>query len=118
VRPETPKVLLLGSTVVVGATSALLPSVSGCGTILFQMVVLGAWGIVARISSGAFADAHHGPVWIVALLLNLGLFLVLALPVYLLTRRKAAGLGAVALVAWLAFYIACLFFLFPATDGP
>jgi len=36
----------------VGASTAALPIVTGYGTVLFQLVTLGAWGLVATMTSG------------------------------------------------------------------
>src|SRR4051795_12139174 len=67
---------LLAAACIVGASAVALPQVTGHGTILFQLVALGAWGIVARITSGRYADTRHPVVWSVSLVLNLMLFLV------------------------------------------
>jgi hypothetical protein len=115
---SAPRHVLVGSISLVGVSTAVLPSVTGYGTGLFQIVVLGAWSIVAHLSSGRFADQHQGPVWFVALLLNVVLFLVPALVVYLPGRKRLPMLTMIVLVSWLGFYLASLFFLFPATDGP
>ena len=111
------RALLLGA-VAVAASTAVLPSIGGYGTILFQVVVLGAWGILAAISSGQFADLHHGPLWAIALLLNLVLFLVPATSLWVVTRRKWPIACAALLIAWCMFYLLSLFLFFPATDGP
>ena len=103
---------------VVLASTALLPSITGYGTVLFQVVVLGAWGIVAALTSGLFADLHHPVVWIVAAALNLLLFALPTTAIYFSTRTRWPLLGGCAIGAWLAFYLASLFALFPATDGP
>ena len=117
-QPKTPRRVLLTSAAVVGASTALLPSVTGYGTVLFQLVALGAWSIVAQLSSGRFADLHHGPVWAVAFCLNLTLFLIVAVPIYRFTRGRVPLAGVIALASWMLFYLGCLFVLFPATDGP
>jgi len=95
-----------------------LPWITGYGTVLFQVVVLGAWGIVAAVTSTTFADQHHGPMWFVALILNVTLFLLPALAIFYLSRNRWPRLGAVGLSVWAAFYLLALFVLFPATDGP
>jgi len=53
----TPARTLIATAGAVGASTVLLPSISGYGTLLFQLVALGGWGIVAAITSDAFADA-------------------------------------------------------------
>lgn len=111
------RALLLGA-VAVAASTALLPSIGGYGTTLFQVVVLGAWGILAAVTSGQYADVHHGPVWAIALLLNLVLFVVPAVLLWLVSRRRWPVACAALLIAWCLFYLLSLFLLFPATDGP
>ncbi len=115
---STSRHVLVGSASLVALSTAVLPSVTGYGTTLFQIVVLGAWSIVAHLSSGAFADQHQGPVWFVTLILNVVLFLVPALAVYVPGRKRLPMLTVVVLLSWLSFYLASLFFLSPATDGP
>jgi len=102
----------------VAASTAALPTVTGYGTVLCQSVVLTAWGLVAAVASGRYADLHHGPVWFVALLLNVGVFSVPALAIFFLARRRWPKVSSIGLLAWTAFYLLSLFVLFPATDGP
>jgi hypothetical protein len=113
--------MLLVTTGAVGASTAILPilpTIGGNGTILFQVVVLGAWGIIASLTSGEYADLNHGPVWLVALLLNLLLFLVPALVIWLITRNHWPLTSTISLAVWCLFYLSALFVLFPATDWP
>ena len=114
----TPAKTLIATAGAVGASTALLPSISGYGTLLFQLVALGGWGIVAAITSDAFADAHHSWVWSVAFVLNLLLFLVPASIIWLYGRRRWPFACSMVLAGWCLFYLASLFVLFPATDGP
>jgi hypothetical protein len=114
----TPTKTLVAAASAVGASTALLPGVTGYGTLLFQLVALGAWGIVAAITSGAYADANHPWVWSVALVLNLALFLIPAFIIWLTGRKRWPVACSVTLGVWCAFYLASLFVLFPATDGP
>lgn len=116
-RP-TPKQVLIGATAAVVVSTAFLPLVPGYGTNLGQGVALGGRALVARAASSVFADQHHGVVWGVAALLNGLLFFVPGWAIYAVTRRKRPGLGAGLLVAWCLFYLASLFWLFPALDGP
>lgn len=104
--------------VLVALSTLAFPYVSGYGMQLFQVVALGAWALVAAVTSGMFADQHHLVVWPLAAVLNTVLFSLVALPLYFLLRRRAPMLVSVALLAWFVFYVACLFVLFPATDGP
>jgi hypothetical protein len=103
---------------VVAVSTAAIPYVTGYGTRLFQLVVLGAFAIVARLSSQVFADQHHSYLWIVAFLLNMVGFSVVAIPLWLLSRRRLRNWGPVLTVCWTVSWIAMLFILFPATDGP
>ena len=110
--------VLICSGMVVGTATAMFPQVTGYGTILFQLVVFSAWRIVALLSSDRFADLHHGVLFSVAFLINLAAFFLVAAPIWALCRNRASRFGSVLLLSWLLFYVACLFFLFPATDGP
>ena len=118
IRGNVPRRVLFTSIAAVGSSTIFLPFVTGYGTILYQIVVLNAWGIVAKVSSGRFADLHHRPVWLVALFLNLAFFLILALPIYRLAKNRLPLLSVIAVVSWTLFYLGSLFVLFPATDGP
>jgi len=106
------------SGVAVALTTVSFPYVTGYGTSLFQLVVLGAWSLIAHLSSGLFADHHHGILYLVALLLNLVGFSFVAVPLWLCFRNRATRFGSFAILGWTVFYVAMLFFLFPATDGP
>jgi len=108
----------MAACAVVIASTAFLPSITGYGTNLFQLVALGAWSIVAALTAGLYADLHHPVVWMVAAVLNLSLFAVPAIGVGLVTRKRWPLVGASIVTAWLVFYLASLFLLFPATDGP
>lgn len=110
--------VLTGTTGAVAASTALLSLATGYGTLLSQAVVLGSWGVVARLVSSGFADQHDGIVWGVVALINSLLFLTPALAIYAVTRRKQPRLGAGLLLGWCLFYLASLFWLFPAGDGP
>jgi hypothetical protein len=114
----TPNVVLASTIGVVGLSTSLLPFVRGYGTVLFQIVVLGAWRIVAGLTSGEFADHHHGPVWVTALLLNMVAFSVPAIAAWLFLRRRVPVLCSLVVSCWCLFYLASLFILFRATDGP
>lgn len=111
------RVLLVCLALVVASTFAL-PYVTGYGTRLFQVVVLGAWSIVAKTTSGAFADQHDLVVWSLSGVLNILGFSIPSLPTYFILHRRAPAATSVALIAWLIFYLGCLFILYPATDGP
>jgi hypothetical protein len=111
------RVFLICLVLVVSGTFAF-PYVTGYGTQLFQVIVLGAWSVVARAASGAFADQNHLAVWSLAGFFNVVGFSIPALIPYSIFRRRAPVLISFALISWLIFYMGCLFILFPATDGP
>jgi hypothetical protein len=113
-----PTKILLAAAGLVGASTAALPGVTGYGTNLFQLVALGAWGIVAAITSDLYADTHHPVAWSVAFVLNLVLFLIPASGIWLTARNRWPVGCSVGISAWCIFYLASLFWLFPATDGP
>ena len=109
---------LIASETTVALTTLTFPFITGYGTVLFQIVVLGAWGIVARVTSGQFADLHHSALWLVALVLNVVAFSLVAVPVWALSRSRAPRFASIAVVLWCALYVSLLFVLVPATDGP
>lgn len=113
-----PRVPLLTGTIIAAAATLLLPAITGYGTILFQWVVLGAWGLVAKVTSSAFADHHSAATWTVAFCLNVGAFFLPASILRLSLARLWPRLYAVTMIGWILLYLASLLFLFPATDGP
>ena len=117
-HPLTPLRVALAGILIVAFSSTVLPSVTGYGTRLFQLVAFGGLSVVAAITSESFAELHHLPVWSVAAVLNLGLFAVPAFAIVRLSRGHRPVVGVALVTAWLVFYLACLFVLFPATDGP
>lgn len=114
----SPTATLVASTMIVGMSTALFPFVTGYGTVLFQNVVLGAWAAIARVSSDIYADRHHAAVWLTALVFNLALFVIPAAVAWLVFHERKPLASSLIIVAWCTFYVACLFVLFPATDGP
>lgn len=114
----TPKNTLVMTTGAVAASTALLTQVSGYGTVLSQAVVLVGWQVVASFASSQVADQNHVAVWVVAVLINALLYFVPASVVSVLTGEKRARLGVGLLLLWCLFYLALLFVLFPASDGP
>jgi hypothetical protein len=115
---EMPTGILLGATGAVAASTAFLAGVTGYGTFLGQLVVLGAWGLVAAVTSGTYADYHSPIVWSVAFVLNLVFFLAPAWLIWRKGRIRWPVGSSIAILAWCTFYLASLFWLFPATDGP
>jgi hypothetical protein len=110
--------ILLATAFTVAASTALLPRVAGYGTTLYEVVTFYAWAIVALVTSGFFADTHHSVLWPVVALVNVALFLVPAAAISLATRKRSPACCSLATLAWCGFYLASLFWLFPATDGP
>jgi NhaP-type Na+/H+ or K+/H+ antiporter len=106
------------STIAVALSGFALPFVTGYGTVLFQAVVLGGWALLAKTTSGRFADQNHGVLWPLVFSLNLFVFVLPAAAMWLPLRRRLPGVAAVLLTCWALLYVAMLFVLFPATDGP
>lgn len=113
-----PTVVFLSALAVVAASTAFLSGVSGYGTVLYQLLALTAWSLLATVTSSEFADQHHAAVWAVAVLTNLFAFSLVAAPVYFAMRHRAPRACGVTLFLWLALYVCSLFVLFPASDGP
>ena len=106
------------TSIVVAASTAALPNVRGYGTVTFQMVVFTAWMLLERATSGDYAAQHDGVRWIITTVVNVVAFWALAVPVWIVLRTRSRFVAATALVAVCAFYLAALFWLVPATDGP
>jgi hypothetical protein len=111
-------ITLIVVTVLVALSTGALYAVTGYGTMLFQLVMLGAWGAVAKIASPAYADNHALPLVAATLVLNLVYFLVPAVAAWLALRKRWPRVSSTVSALWCIFYVACLFILFPATDGP
>ena len=114
----SPDQTLVATVGVVGLSSLFLPFVGGYGTVLFQIVVLNGAAIAARLTSSAFAVRNRELIWGAALLLNVAAFAIPAALIWLGSRKWWPGLSVGLLCGWCAFYLASLFVLFPATDGP
>jgi len=116
-KKQSITVLIVAMTIV-GASTAILPSITGYGTQLFQLVVLGAWGIVAAITSDMFADQHDSIVWTVAFIINVILFTLPAVAIFFTSKSRLPKMTNILTLGWLVFYLNMLFILFPAIDGP
>jgi hypothetical protein len=114
----TPSTVLLACACAVALATPVLFHVHGYGTILLQLVVLGAWGLLAAVSSGAYADHHYWLVMALAVVVNVVLFSVPAVAIVAATARRSPAIAKWAIAAFFAFYLLSLFILFPATDGP
>jgi hypothetical protein len=110
--------VLAGAGCVVTASTLLLPRVTGYGTSLYQLVVLGAWSLLAHLTSETYADSHHPALWTIATAINLALFLIPEAGIWLASRKRLPTICSVATCLWCGFYLLLLFRLFPATDGP
>ena len=110
--------VFLVSAGVIALSAAAFPWVAGYGTVLFQFVAFGGWFLVYKVTSGEFADQHLGLVLLVGSALNVLMFGIIAIPTWLLLRARQGRIGIVTLLLWAFFYLASLFWLFPATDGP
>jgi hypothetical protein len=86
--------------------------------VLDQIVELGSWMIVAKLLSQEYADSHRLVVVLVETIVNVMLFLLPATAVWFPTRKRWPKTSSVATCLWCSIYVLCLFFLFPATDGP
>jgi hypothetical protein len=111
------KAFLAVCAVVAGSTAGL-PFVWGYGTVLFQLVVFSAWDVAAKLSSGTYADQHHELLWTIALFVNLLCFCIVAVPMWLATRKRLPRISVLSIIGWTVLYVAMLFVLFPATEGP
>jgi hypothetical protein len=108
--------VLVASTIGVALTTAAFGHVvnSGPGTILLQFLIIGAALLFVK-----FVVPHHGLMLPAMLLLNMALFLLPAIPIYAVTRKRVPRLGSLLIVCWSILYVAMLFFLFPApNEGP
>ena len=114
----TPNRTFAASLGAVAASTVALPWIGGYGTVLFQVVVLGAWSLLAHLTSQTYADRHHVPLFAIALIINVLLFAIPATLIWTLTRTRWPRASMYALVCWCAFYLASLFVIFRATDGP
>jgi hypothetical protein len=111
------KVFFVSSLTVAGSTAGLA-LVTGYGTRFSQLVIFGAYVLIARLSSSMFAEHHHGTWWTVIFLLNMVSFSVVGVPLWMVARKRFPKSGPSLLVCWTLFYVSMLFILFPATNGP
>ena len=109
---------LVIAVIVVAFSTLIMTTITGYGTSLYQLITLGAWRAIEVLISGDFADGHLGVVWTLALAFNCLLFLVVAGPIWAMLHRRAPQTTTFLIGSWLVFYMALIFVLFPATDGP
>ena len=109
----------LGSGVaLVAASTAALPFVRGYGTTLFQFVWFSAAAIIEAATSNPSMTDRQPTLWLIALVINLTTYLAPLVLAHLCMKRASVGVRVGAIFVWTAFYLAALFILFPATDGP
>lgn len=109
---------LAALTGLIVALTAITFRATGYGTLLSQTILLGSWGLVARLVSPQFADRYDSVVWLVTAVVNGLLFSLPAGIIYHLTRQKLRRFRMPLLIGWTFAYLGLLFWLFPATDGP
>jgi hypothetical protein len=101
------------------AISALfLPGVTGYGTRWFQVVTLYGWHFAQKLTSSDFVYGHRYFGWVAAGIVSTALFAIPTFIVWLICRSRWSSGGRWLIAIWCAFYLACLFALFPATEGP
>jgi hypothetical protein len=113
-----PNRTLLASFGVVGASTAALSWIPGCGTVLYLVVGLTSASLVAGATSDYYADNHPVPVILVAFFLNVLVYGIPATLIWLVSRAKWGHVSGYVLLCWCAFYLASLFVLFPASECP
>ena len=107
-----------GTIALVAACTLLLPTVSGYGTVWSQWLQLGAWTIVAKFTASNFADLHRNWVEGLTIVLSVVAFAIPAGFAWTAIGSQWPRLFRIVLIAWTIFYLAALFFLFPAFSGP
>ena len=113
---ERAKQILLAVTLLVGLSTAAFPFVdaSGGGTNLFVIVGVFGFSVAGAMTSFQYADTHHALGWCCALVLNLFFFLIPAAGIWRAARHRSQAWCSVAIIGWCVFYLASLFWLFPA----
>jgi len=110
--------VLLAAAVMVALTTATLPFVTGYGTNLPRLILLGASWPISRL--GYSPTAIQSVLWPVDLALNMVLFLAIAIPVWAVFRNRAPKIASAAIISWLLFYLSMLYFIprhrWPLTD--
>jgi hypothetical protein len=61
---------------------------------------------------------NHWALWPIVGIINIMVFAIPALGLWLAGQKRWPLWCSIAILAWCAFYIASLFWLFPANDGP
>jgi len=87
------------------------------GTTLFLAVGSVALRLVANVALPTYTHQHYELALAVAVLLNLVLFLIPAVSIFLVLHKRKPFASACTTAIWCTFYIACVLVLFPVTDG-
>src|ERR1700728_1382060 len=98
--------------VLITSRSALAGSATAVG------ISLCAWGVIALMKSGQFADGHFALVWVAAVLLHIISFSIPATLIWLGLRNRAPRTCSVLVGVWCLCYLAFLFIFLPASAGP
>jgi hypothetical protein len=109
---------LAGAAAAVGISAALIPVIHSYPTTLYLVVGLCAWGILAYIKTGPFADGHIGLVLTAAVLLHIFCFSIPAVAIWGGFRRSRPSRGSALVGIWCVCYLLFLFLFFPASAGP
>jgi hypothetical protein len=113
-----PAVVLAGTVCVIAASTFAFPKLNNNVTTLCLLIILGAWSILARLTSENFVHSHQLIMWIMAAVINLLYFLAPVAVIWLLARKRWPVFVSVAICVWCGFYLLCLFRLFPANFAP
>ena len=87
-------------------------------TNLAMVVILGAHSLLTLFVTEQFLQKNMWVVMLGTAAINGVIFAGLVFPFWMILRRERATLCSVLIVTVLAVYLALMFFLFPATDGP
>jgi glucan phosphoethanolaminetransferase (alkaline phosphatase superfamily) len=116
VSPKTAFLSALGVVALIPV--AVVPFMSGYGTIFGQVLGFGAWAAVAEATSDVYVESHMAAVWATAFVLNVLCFLVLGGVIWAALRKRWPSICSVSLGAVCVLQLLMLFVLFPATIGP
>jgi hypothetical protein len=111
----TPRRVLAGGAAIVGLGALVLPALHTYPTVLSLVIALCAWGVVASLKSGPFADGHFSLVWTAAVLLHMISFSIPAVAIWLGLRNRKPDLCSLLVGTWCGGYLILLFVLFPAS---
>lgn len=113
-----PRYAFAATAVVVALGTAGLPTVHLHPTVLLMVIALCAWGIVAYLKSGPFADGHFHLVWTTAVALHTIGFCIPATAIWAALRARRPRLCSALIGVWCLTDLCFLCVLFPAAAGP